>query len=300
MADERDTLLAKTREQRQWAFDQMREVNPDQAWFWKESPIRIAERGTRGGMMQRAHPRSAPLRRGVLARVRRPCHLSVALALLAAQLSAWPSAGVPARAAGRSLQPPATALPRPLGRCRGSTRARIPITWPTTADLATNRRLRWGTHVPARIRRWAYLIVPEARTAGVDPYLVAAVMQVESRGDPLAWNLDSDARGLMQVLHASFEPAINVRVGVGMLAALQRQFGKRDLVLAAYNGGPGAVEQYGGIPPFTETRDYIVLVDFDRDLYAGRHLSAARVARVRAARADLAAFKRRICGTAAP
>ena len=101
------------------------------------------------------------------------------------------------------------------------------ITWPTAADLAINRRLHWGAHVPARVRRWAYLIVPDAAAAGVDSYLVAAVMQIESLGDPLAWNLDSDARGLMQVLHASFEPAINVRVGVGMLGALQQQFGRR-------------------------------------------------------------------------
>ena len=171
------------------------------------------------------------------------------------------------------------------------------ITWPTAADLAINRRLHWGAHVPARVRRWAYLIVPDAAAAGVDSYLVAAVMQIESLGDPLAWNLDSDARGLMQVLHASFEPAINVRVGVGMLGALQQQFGRRDLMLAAYNAGPGAVEQYGGIPPFTETRAYVVLAEYDRDRYAGLHLSAARTARFKAALADLAAFKRRICGT---
>ena len=150
--------------------------------------------------------------------------------------------------------------------------------------------------MPARVRRWAYLIVPDAAAAGIDPYLVAAVMHVESRGDPLAWNLDSDARGLMQVLHASFEPAINVRVGVGMLGALQQRFGRRDLVLAAYNAGPGAVEQYGGLPPYTETRDYVVLAEYDRDRYAGLPLSAARTARFKAALADLAAFKRRMCG----
>jgi soluble lytic murein transglycosylase-like protein len=174
----------------------------------------------------------------------------------------------------------------------------VAITWPTAADLAINRRLHWGTHVPARVRRWAYLIVPDAVAASVDAYLVAAVMQIESLGDPLAWNLDSDARGLMQVLHASFEPAINVRVGVDMLGALQQQFGRWDLMLAAYNAGPGAVEQYGGIPPFTETRDYVVLAEYDRDWYAGLHLSAARTARFKAALADLVAFKRRICGTA--
>ena len=242
---------------------------------------------------------SRPLRRGALARARRPWPrlLCLALALLVMLPGPRPSASAPARAAGRGTHPAVVTVPRPLGRCRGSTRARVAITWPTAADLAINRRLRWGAHVPARVRRWAYLIVPDAATAGVDPYLVAAVTQVESSGDPLAWNLDSDARGLMQVLHASFEPAVNVRVGVDMLGALQQQFGRRDLVLAAYNAGSGAVEQYGGVPPFTETRDYVILADYDRDRYAGLHLSAARTTRFKAALADLAAFKRRICGT---
>jgi soluble lytic murein transglycosylase-like protein len=121
-------------------------------------------------------------------------------------------------------------------------------------------------------------------------------MRVESDGDPLIWNLDSDARGLMQVLHASFQPAANLEAGVSMLSALQHQFGNRDLVLAAYNAGPGSVQQYGGIPPFVETRDYVVLVDYYRDLFAGEHLSAARTARFNAAWADLVAYYRRICG----
>jgi soluble lytic murein transglycosylase-like protein len=151
--------------------------------------------------------------------------------------------------------------------------------------------------VPHLVRRWAYLIVPDSNAAGVDPYLVAGVMELESHGDPLIWNLDSDARGLMQVLHAPFEPAINVRVGVSTLGVLQRQFGSRDLALAAYNAGPGSVQYYGGVPPFPETRDYVVLVDYYRDLYAGVKLSAARTARFKAAWADLVAHYRRICGT---
>lgn len=180
-------------------------------------------------------------------------------------------------------------------RGAAAARAGVAITWPTAVDLAANRRLRWSASLPPSIRRWAYLIAPDAAAAGVDPYLVAGVMQVESQGDPLAWNLDSDAHGLMQVLHASWEPTVNVQAGVTMLGALQRQFGSRDLVLAAYNAGPGNVQRYGGIPPFTETRDYVVLVDYYRDLYAGRPLSAARTARFNAANADLAAFKRRVC-----
>ena len=183
-----------------------------------------------------------------------------------------------------------------FAKCRGSTRAHVRITWPTIGDLAAAQRAGWGKRVPERIRRWAYLILPAASRAGVDPYLVAGVMRVESNGDPLAWNLDSNARGLMQVLGASFEPALNIERGVSMLGDLQRQFARRDLVLAAYNAGPGSVQAYGGIPPFTETRDYVVMVDYYRDSYAGMRLTAARVARFKAAQAESVAFYRRICG----
>jgi soluble lytic murein transglycosylase-like protein len=188
-------------------------------------------------------------------------------------------------------------------RCRGDTHATTKISWPSAANLAEDRRLRndrssgyFGRHMTGRISRWAYLIVPTAAREKVDPFLVAGVMRVESNGDPLIWNLDSDARGLMQVLHAPFQPARNIQIGVSMLADLQKQFGRRDLVLAGYNAGPGAVQQYGGIPPYTETRDYVVLADFYRDRYAGVKLSPARVARFKAAWANLVAFYKRICG----
>jgi len=204
--------------------------------------------------------------------------------------------GPVALASSRSLHPPAAPMYHHLARCRGSTRAHVRITALTTADLMVDRRVHWGSHVPIRIRRWAYLIVPDSTAAGIDPYLVAGVMRVESNGDPLAWNLDSDAHGLMQVLHASWEPAINLRVGISLLAALQRQFSNRDLVLAGYNAGPGAVQQYGGVPPFPETRNYVVLVEYWRDRFAGLKLPPARIIRYHAALAALRAFHRRVCG----
>lgn len=187
---------------------------------------------------------------------------------------------------------PASAPAAPASLCKGSTRAHVRITWPAAAQ----RRLHFGAHVPERIRRWAYLFGPDARTAGVDPYLVAGVMRIESNGDPLVWNLDSNAHGLMQVLGASFEPAVNIQVGVRMLAGFLHEFGRSDLALAAYNAGPGAVQQYGGIPPYPETESYVIMVRYWRDLYAGEHLSAARTAQYQQAERSVEAFYKRVCG----
>jgi soluble lytic murein transglycosylase-like protein len=100
----------------------------------------------------------------------------------------------------------------------------------------------------------------------VDPKLVDAVVRVESGYDPKALS-PKGAQGLMQLIPATaarfgvqdpFDPAENVRGGVSYLSELLTQFnGNVPLTLAAYNAGEGAVERYGGIPPYAETRNYV-------------------------------------------
>ncbi len=117
-------------------------------------------------------------------------------------------------------------------------------------------------------------MLPAARANGIPADMIAAVMTVESGGDPLAWNSGSDARGLMQILHGPWDPAKNVDVGASMLAGFKQEFGTWRLALAAYNAGPGAVNSYGGVPPYQETQDYVVVVQYLYERYSKHPLSA--------------------------
>jgi soluble lytic murein transglycosylase-like protein len=54
-----------------------------------------------------------------------------------------------------------------------------------------------------------------------------------------------------------FEAEDNVQGGSRYLRAMYERFGDWEHALAAYNAGPGAVERFGGIPPYAETRQYV-------------------------------------------
>jgi hypothetical protein len=150
----------------------------------------------------------------------------------------------------------------------------VSVQLPTVADLQSEGRLGNGT-MPASVRRWAFLILPASAAYGVPADLVAAVMTTESAGDPTAWNEGSNARGLMQVVNGPWDPSANINVGTSMLAGFKQEFGSWRLALAAYNAGPGAVNEYGGVPPYTETEDYVVIVRFYYREYSNEPLSGS-------------------------
>jgi soluble lytic murein transglycosylase-like protein len=56
------------------------------------------------------------------------------------------------------------------------------------------------------------------------------------------------------------DPKQNLEGGARYLKEQYRTFGTWRLALAAYNAGPGAVKKYGGVPPYTETRNYVKII----------------------------------------
>ncbi len=122
-----------------------------------------------------------------------------------------------------------------------------------------------------RSRLYDDLIRTHADEQGVRVDLVRAVMQVESAFNPFARSAKG-ALGLMQLMPATvkqygvtnpFNPAENIRAGVAYLRALlDRYDNNEELALAAYNAGPGAVDNHGqAVPPYRETRNYVAHVN---------------------------------------
>jgi soluble lytic murein transglycosylase-like protein len=115
--------------------------------------------------------------------------------------------------------------------------------------------------------QYSKVIETAARASRLEPALVQAVMVAESGGDPNALS-KRGARGLMQLMPATarlygvrnvFDPEQNVRAASQYLRDLTDRYqNDLELVLAAYNAGPAAVDLSGRkIPPLRETLDYV-------------------------------------------
>lgn len=127
---------------------------------------------------------------------------------------------------------------------------------------------------------YAEMINHYARAVGINPQVVASIIKVESSFQPRAVST-AGAYGLMQIMpdtwrqvnneskvcvgrhtgecnsECYYNPDFNIHIGTNYLSQLVKKYqGNMVLALAAYNAGPGAVDLYGGIPPYVETIQY--------------------------------------------
>lgn len=130
---------------------------------------------------------------------------------------------------------------------------------------------------PTGFQAYRSMILEIAREHGVNPALVAAMIKTESDFRPHIVS-PAGAAGLMQLMPATArsldvknikDPKENIRGGTKYIKSLLGQFrGNLNLAIAAYNAGPGNVKKHGGIPPFKETRNYVVRVKTAMNQYA--------------------------------
>jgi soluble lytic murein transglycosylase-like protein len=140
---------------------------------------------------------------------------------------------------------------------------------------------------PARYGRFDDHIRDQQAFYGIPEALVRAIIKTESDYDPRVVS-SVGAQGLMQLMPDTarlmgvtdpFDPRQNIMGGARYLQVLARRFCKgtgggtttgqgavcsedeRVKVIAAYHAGPGAVEKYGGMPPYETTRAYVAAVE---------------------------------------
>ncbi len=178
---------------------------------------------------------------------------------LTAALAVAALVAAPALAAARAEgSADAASVERPAGAVD---RARSALVEGVRTFVAT----RMPRQAPLLHRRLARAILAEAELAGVDPFLVLALIHVESSFDPAAVSR-SGAVGLMQLVEPTLrremersglratnplDPVTNVRAGVRYLRRLIDAFGEVDLALMAYNAGPNRIRGHlrrGEIP----------------------------------------------------
>ncbi len=171
---------------------------------------------------------------------------------------------------------PAARRSRP--RCRTRRQRRRPASPPRpraprrpASPTSTSSSLPAGTPYAAEIT--------QAATAnGIDPALLAGLVKQESGFNPSAGS-GAGARGLTQLMPGTasglgvtniLDPVQNLNGGAKYLKQQLDTFGGDvTKALAAYNAGPGAVQRFGGVPPYSETQNYVRIVQANAAAYRG-------------------------------
>jgi membrane-bound lytic murein transglycosylase MltF len=136
-------------------------------------------------------------------------------------------------------------------------------------------------------------VAEASKSTGIDPDFLNSVIHHESGFNPHAVS-KKGAKGLMQLMpdtadklgvRDSFDPGQNIQGGAAYLRQLLELYhGDAQKALAAYNAGPHRVQQYKGVPPYTETRAYVagIIREYNRKKLAD--LKAAKAQKATAAK----------------
>jgi len=182
-----------------------------------------------------------------------------------------------ASAQGPMAATPAAAEPKSfsteLANATGTTLSSAATPAITAASTATATPT--ASELPAGTP-YASEITAAAKANGLDPALLAGLIKQESNFNPNAGS-PAGARGLAQLMPATaaglgvtnvLDPVQSINGGAKYLAQQLKTFGG-DVAkgLAAYNAGPGAVQRFGGIPPYAETQNYVRIVQANAATY---------------------------------
>jgi soluble lytic murein transglycosylase-like protein len=157
-----------------------------------------------------------------------------------------------------------------LATATTATTASAPATTATAGLMATG-----ASELPADVPFGAE-ITAAAKKHGIDPALLAGLVKQESNFNPNAGS-PAGARGLTQLMPGTaaglgvtnvLDPIQSLDGGAKYLRQQLDAFGGDvTRALAAYNAGPGAVQRYGGVPPYAETQNYVRIVQANAAQY---------------------------------
>jgi soluble lytic murein transglycosylase-like protein len=170
---------------------------------------------------------------------------------------------------GTAAQPSASFA----AQLQSATAATAPVT--ATAAAAPAGATAGASALPAGTP-YAAESTAAATKHGIDPALLAGLVKQESGFNPNAGS-PAGARGLAQLMPGTaaglgvtnvLDPVQNLDGGAKYLRQQLDAFGGDvTRALAAYNAGPGAVQRYGGVPPYAETQNYVRIVQANAAQY---------------------------------
>jgi len=161
------------------------------------------------------------------------------------------------------MSPPAAA---PVPTSTSPSTSASPFAAQLSAAQAATAPVATAASAPSGANPYEAQIEAAAQRNGIDPSLLRNLVRAESNFNPRATS-GAGAMGLTQLMPGTaaglgvtnaYDPVQSLEGGAKFLRQMLDQFGGDPAkALAAYNAGPGAVQKYGGVPPYAETQAYV-------------------------------------------